>query len=216
MKNNLPKEVILIAETNFILDISFEQSRDCEQLLKIMDEQGLKLIISECAFAEAEGSIGNIIRNRLTAINSALDALRQASRSAYHNIDDFIVKLQKYKNDVEKIEIESLHSKVNSLEDCATAIPFTPESMAKAEIRRLKNIAPFKQSDRMIYESILGFGKLNQQSGIKMLFLTRDKEDFDFDFIREELNSLNIEIFFSAGECIKRIMELNDIKQEDA
>jgi hypothetical protein len=41
-----------------------------------------------------------------------------------------------------------------------------------------------------------------------MLFLTRDKNDFDFTFIREELASLNIELFFSAGDCIKRFMEL--------
>ncbi|MEK7396952.1 MAG: hypothetical protein AAB116_08455 [Candidatus Poribacteria bacterium] len=62
----------------------------------------------------------------------------------------------------------------------------------------------------MIYESILEFAGLNQQSGIKMLFLTRDRSDFDFLHIKEELSSFNIEIFFSAGECIKRIVELTD------
>jgi hypothetical protein len=210
VKSNIPKEAILIAETNFILDISFEQSKDCERLLNIIDKQGVKLTIPECAFAEAEGSIGNTIRNRIKAIDSALDALRQASRSAYHDIDDIIARLEKFKNDAKKMEIESLHLKMRFLEDSAIVITFTPESMARSEIRRLKNIAPFKASDRMIYESILEFAKLNQRSGNKKFFLTRDKEDFNFDFIREELASLNIEIFFSAGECIKRIVELTD------
>lgn len=101
------------------------------------------------------------------------------------------------------------------MEKNSTLIPFTPELMVKAELRRLKDVAPFKQTDRVIYESILEFAKLNKDSNIQMLFLTRDKNDFDFAFIREELGSLNIDLFFSAGECIKRIMELKDIKQED-
>jgi hypothetical protein len=88
--------------------------------------------------------------------------------------------------------------------------------MVKSELRGLKKIAPFKQTDRIIYESILEFAKSNQNLNIQMLFLTRDKNDFDFTFIREELASVNIELFFSAGDCIKRFMELNDIKQEDA
>ncbi|HIE28857.1 TPA: hypothetical protein EYP66_16400 [Candidatus Poribacteria bacterium] len=48
----------------------------------------------------------------------------------------------------------------------------------------------------------------NQAPDLKMLFLTRDKTDFDFPYIRSELAFLSIELFFSAGECIRRIREL--------
>jgi len=73
----------------------------------------------------------------------------------------------------------------------------------------LKLVAPFKQTDRKIYESILIFARANQNPSLKMLFLTRDKSDFDFPYIREELVSTGVELFLSAGECIKRIREIN-------
>jgi ABC-type branched-subunit amino acid transport system substrate-binding protein len=106
-----------------------------------------------------------------------------------------------------QIEHNSAIEKKNSLAETSYTITFSPESMARAEIRRLKNIAPFKPSDRIIYESILEYARWTSSRN-KMLFLTRDKNDFDFPFIREELAFLNIEIFFSAGDCIKRFMEL--------
>jgi hypothetical protein len=41
-----------------------------------------------------------------------------------------------------------------------------------------------------------------------MLFLTFDKEDFNVPSVRDELAVVNIELFFSAGECVRRIREL--------
>lgn len=41
-----------------------------------------------------------------------------------------------------------------------------------------------------------------------MLFLTRDQNDFNYPYIHEELSSLSVELFFSAGECIRRIRDL--------
>jgi hypothetical protein len=101
---------------------------------------------------------------------------------------------------------------MRELEEIASIIPFTSEAMAKAELRELRQIAPFKQTDRKIYESILIFVRANQSPNVKMLFLTRDKNDFDFPYIRDELASMDVELFFSAGECIRRIRELLDIK----
>jgi hypothetical protein len=203
-------KIILIAETNFVIDIALEQSEECKRLIDFLHKHNVDLFIPEYAFAEADGTIYNIIRERSRAINSALNALRQASRSTYHSLDEFIVKLQQYEDSMKQTEHNSAIEKKNSLAETSYTITFSPESMARSEIRRLKNIAPFKPSDRAIYESILEFAGRTRQQDNKMLFLTRDKEDFNFDFIREELASLNIEIFFSAGECIRRIMELTD------
>jgi hypothetical protein len=209
-KNLLSKNLVLIVETNFILDIAFEKSDECGRLLDSIRRNNIKLVIPEYAFAEADGSILDKLGNRLNTIDSALVVLKQASRSAYNALDSSIDQLEQYKNEIEQTELHLVQGKKRELEENSTLIPLTPESMIKAELRGLKKTPPYKQSDRVIYESILEFGKLNYQSGIKILFLTRDKEDFNFDFIKEELNSLNIEIFFSAGECIKRIMELSD------
>jgi len=215
-KSFLKKNLVLIAETNFVLDIAFEQSEECSRLLDFIRNNGVSLVIPEYALAEAEGSISTKLQNRMNAIDLALIALKQASRSTYNTLDNFIVQLEQYKNEIEQTEFNSVLERKRELEKNSTLIPFTPESMVKAELRRLKDVAPFKQTDRIIYESILEFAKLNKDSNIKMIFLTRDTNDFDFPLITEELASVNIDLLFSAGECIKRIMELNDIKQEDA
>jgi len=125
-KNSRKVDILLLTETNFILDITFEQSQQCEQLLFLAREHEIQVVIPEYSFAEAEGNIGNTIQKRLSAIDSA----------------------------------------------------------------------------------ILQFARENQAPDLKMLFLTRDKTDFDFPYIRMELASLSVELFFSAGECIRRIREL--------
>ena len=81
-KSFLKKNLVLIAETNFVLDIAFEQSDECSRLLDFIRKKNIKLVIPEYAFAEADGSILDKLRNRLDAIDSALAVLKQASRSA--------------------------------------------------------------------------------------------------------------------------------------
>ena len=103
-KSFLKKNLVLIAETNFVLDIAFEQSEECSRLLDFIRNNGISLVIPEYALAEAEGSILTKIENRLNAIDSALNALKQASRSIYSDLDDFINKLEKYKNGIEQKE----------------------------------------------------------------------------------------------------------------
>ena len=116
--------------------------------------------------------------------------------------------MQQYKENTERLELPALHSKMKEVEEIASIIPFTSETMARSELRKLRQIAPFKETDRRIYESILIFVRENQSPNMKMLFLTRDENDFDFPYIREELASMDVELFFSAGRCIGRIREL--------
>ena len=52
-------DVLLLTETNFILDITFEQSQQCERLFSLALNSGIPVVIPEYSFAEAEGNIGN-------------------------------------------------------------------------------------------------------------------------------------------------------------
>ncbi|MBM3237417.1 hypothetical protein FJZ31_14095 [Candidatus Poribacteria bacterium] len=60
-KNSRKVDVFILTETNFILDITFEQSQQCEQLLFLAREQEVQVVIPEYSFAEAEGNIRNTI-----------------------------------------------------------------------------------------------------------------------------------------------------------
>jgi hypothetical protein len=110
-KSDSKKSIALIAETNFVLDIAFEQSDECSRLLDFIHKNNISLVIPEYAFAEAEGSILDKLRNRLAAIDLALTALRQASRSAYSTLADFIIQLEQYKNEIEQTEFNSVQER---------------------------------------------------------------------------------------------------------
>ncbi len=207
-KNSKKADVLLLTETNLILDITFEQSQQCERLLFLASEQNIQVVIPEYSFAEAEGNIGNTIQKRLSAIDSAISALRQSARSAYQDLAMLINQLQQFKAHSEAEELPVLHTRMEELEESVSVIPFSAEVAARAELRGLRQLAPFKQTDQKIYESILQFARENQSPDLRMLFLTRDKADFDFPYIQNELASLSVEFFFSAGECIRRIREL--------
>ena len=209
MKNNPDKmEIILITETNFILDIAFEQSEQAEQLLTLILQQNIVLVIPEYAFAEAEGNIKSTIRKRNAIVEQTIAVLRQADRSAYQDLDELITRLQKFQESSQIQEFPFLHSKIKSLSENSFIIPFTADISVKAELRDLKYLAPQKSADRRIFESVLFFAQTNSDSDFVMLFLTFDKEDFNVPSIRDELAAVNVELFFSAGECIKRIKEL--------
>lgn len=201
-------EVLLLTETNFILDITFEQSEQCERLFSLALNSGVPVVIPEYSFAEAEGNIGNTIKKRLSAIDSAISVLKQSSRSAYQDVEALIDQLRQFKESSEAEELPALHARMEEIFESVGIIPFSAEIAARAELRGLKQLAPRKQSDQKIYESILQFARENQAPDLKMFFLTRDETDFDFPYIREELASLSVELFFSAGECIRRVREL--------
>lgn len=201
-------DILLLTETNFILDITFEQAPQCERLLALALEQGVSVVIPEYSFAEAEGNIGNTIQNRFVAIDAAITALKQSERSKYQDVTTLIKQLEEFKVSTEAEERPNLHIRIKEIEEIVSIIPFTPEIATCAELRSLRQIPPFKSSDQRIYESILYFAKENQAQDLTMLFLTRDRNDFDYPYIYEELSSFSVELFFSAGECIKRMREL--------
>jgi hypothetical protein len=169
------------------LDITFEQSQQCERLLFLASEQGIQVVIPEYSFAEAEGNIGNTIQKRLSAIDSVISVLRQSARSAYQDVETLINQLQHFRARSEEEELPALHARIREFEESVSIIPYSAEIAARAELRGLRQIAPFKQADRKIYESILQFARENQAPDLNMLFLTRDETDFDFPYIRREL-----------------------------
>ena len=209
MKNNPNRmEILLITETNFILDIAFEQSEQAERLLTLIQQQNILLVIPEYAFAEAEGNIKNTIQKRIAIVEETIAVLRQADRSTYHDLDELITRLRQFQESSQMQEFPFLHSKMKTLSENAFIIPFTAEISARAELRDLRRPAPQKPTDRRILESVLSFAQTNRSSDLIMLFLTFDKEDFDVFSIRDELAAVDVELFFSAGECVKRIREL--------
>ena len=200
--------MLLLSETNFILDITFEQSPECARLVTMTEEQGIDMVIPEYSFAEAEGNITNTLQKRCLTIDAMVGVLRQSARSRYQKVSGLISELEQWKTYSLGEELAALHARMDALENIVRVIPFSGDIAAQAELRGLRQLAPGKASDRNVYESLLHFARLNQSPDAAMLFLTRDKSDFDFSYIREELAALSVELLFSAGDGIRRIREI--------
>ena len=201
------KSLIVIAETNFILDIVFEQSEQADRLFTLALGHAIPIVAPEYSFAEARGNLVHTIEGRVTIIDSMTRVLRQSARSAYQqNLEDLMTALEQFREWSITVEMETSQLRIDTLKEQIVQIPFNNEIATRAELRELNRYPPEKPTDKRVYESILMFARENP--GIQMLFLTTDRSDFDLNFIREELAENGIEIFFYSGDCIRRIREI--------
>ena len=88
------------------------------------------------------------------------------------------------------------------------------EIQARARLRTVARKPPFAENDCIIYESILWFVEQNQHVDLTMLFLTRNRRDFDYPAIHQELGDFGIELFFEPGDCVRSVRELLEPSQE--
>jgi hypothetical protein len=206
--NSNHQNIFLLTETNFILDLSFQQAPDCERLFLLAQEHDIELVIPEYSFAEAEGNLTTTLRKRCATLEAAISVLRQADRSAYQDLARLIQELEQVKVQAFTQEQPILHARIQYLTKSASVIPFSAEIGVQAELRGLRRLAPWKPTDRNVYESMLHFVRENQSSEVRMLFLTRDRADFDVPSLHDELAALSVELLFSAGDGIRRIREI--------
>ena len=118
MNGNVKKKtVFLLSETNFILDLTFEQSPECERLFLLTREYKIPVVIPEYSFAEAEGNIAKTLQHRLIGIETAISILKQSARSAYHDVAALITQLHDFKarSELTDFDFPSLHDELAAL-----------------------------------------------------------------------------------------------------
>ena len=143
-----------------------------------------------------------------------ISQVHQAERSSYQHLGGLTTELRQFREQSKRGEPPHLHRRLDNLKGVTDIIPYLPEHATQAELRALKQLAPFKEPDRKIYESILWFLRQNQPPPLPTLFLTRDKNDFDFSYIHDELAQLGTELLFSAGDCVRHLRDLGRLDTE--
>ncbi len=88
-----------------------------------------------------------------------LGVLRQSARSRYQDVTSLIKQLEQFKVYSATQEPLELHGRMKDVEEIANIIPLSAEIAVRAELRGLRRRAPFKASDRNIYESLLHFAQ---------------------------------------------------------
>ncbi len=90
-------DILLLTETNFVLDIVFEQSQQCERLLSFAQEQAIPIILPEYCMAEAEGNIAKTVQRRMSTLNETISVVKQSARSAYQDVTTLLNQLEDFK-----------------------------------------------------------------------------------------------------------------------
>lgn len=126
---------------------------------------------------------------------------REYSSNATKNLNALLNLIDKEKEFVDEA--------IKSLKKLCLMIPHTPEIYLNAKLRDLSSKPPFKFNDCQIYSSVLDFASKSKDDQ-KIIFLTKDRDDFDYLEIHEELEALDVKLMFSSGNLVKEVMRLID------
>ena len=200
---------MVFAETNWIFDGVFKRDVNAEYMFELAQQDRIVMSIPRFAFAESRGQSEVVIQRRIDNIQLALASLRELRRSRHRaeEANQLITSLQEMINQL-KQELSIMQNLTEDIKLICDIIPYDMEIQARARLRVIERQPPFAENDSVIYESILWFAEQNQEIDLTMLFLTRNRRDFDYPHIYHELEELGIELFFETGECVRRLREL--------
>jgi hypothetical protein len=215
MSKKSQKSPTVFAETNFIFDCIFNRDVNAQYLLDLATQDRIEMCIPRFALAESKGQSEVIIQRRIDNLQIAIDNLRELRRSRHRveEMNQLIDNLQGVINQLRQ-EIGIAKTSIDLIESTCEIIPYNMEIQARARLRVIGRQPPFAENDCVIYESILWFAEQNQALDLPMLFLTRNRRDFDYPSIHQELSELGIELFFEPGECVRRVRQLLELRQE--
>jgi len=176
--------VIVYVETNFLLEIAFQQEsyESCEEILRLANSGSISLILPACSVAEAYVGWHGINQRRRKFQAELQNHLRELSRSAsYRGVGD------EYKNVMDALVAGREESRnrlvaaIASIETDGATIPVTAPMFAMVALdEAAHSLSP---QDGIVLASVKSHAKKN--AGPKC-FVTKDK-DFNTPAIRQEL-----------------------------
>jgi len=192
---------MLIAESNYALDVCLTRHHDCLYLFRLALDGEIELVVPDYALAEVEAKLKTLELERIEAI--------QAARSVLRTLPPDVERERIFAETLEVVQrmFVGAHSLLDDLQRIATRIPFTGEILAGARLRKARRAPPKDVKDLEIYESILAFARLNQDAEVVLIFLERDVAHFDVPEVKAELAAVGVKIYFSAGEAVRRVRD---------
>ncbi len=202
-------KVLVIAETNWIEDIALAQDLRSAYLLELRDKGEIDIAIPAYSLHEADGSLDRKITKRIEKIDNFLHFLSKVAQSKPHENLCSIVKdgLKELKSKSLE-EREAIKRVLNKIKMSIDVIPYTMTVALNADLRSESSIAPFKEADCRIYESVLEYIRDKGYDYDLKVFYTADREDFDNEMIYAELEEIDVKLYFDAGEVVERVYEV--------
>lgn len=193
--------MILYVETNFVLELAFEQEGhgDCQAILDLAKvEGGLELALPAFCIGEAYERQIRRQRDREELHRRLMDELGELSRSpSYARRLKEIREVTALLAESGQEELQSLELVLDELYDAATIVPL--DKAVAREAHRQQSSRGLSPQDALVYTSILshlrGTGAADSPEEPHSCFVTRDT-DFTDDDVRADLESLGCKILF--------------------
>jgi len=200
--------ILLIAETNWVVDIVLQQNITTAYLLSLSDNPDIDIFVPEFSFYEADGTIRGKLNNQVSELEHISGILNKISQTQkYLNFCNEVKKgIKGVREDISN-DLKIFRAKLDEVRKLIDVLPYSKDILIKARLRHVSSKPPFKLSDCEIYESVLDFLKERGRDYDKLIFYTADKEDFDHEEIHHELKDLNCELHFNSGEVVQRVRE---------
>jgi predicted nucleic acid-binding protein len=192
--------VNIYVETNFVLELTFEQEQcaSCEQILQLCEAGQAKLIVPAYSLAEPHEKLSRQARRR-RELQQLLDAeLRQLSRTASY------VSRIKSIQDIATLIVQSNEEERHRFIQCRERLLNIGEIVALnanilIEAASYETTYDLTPQDALVYASVIGHLRHDQPQ--QACFLNRNSKDFDSPDIIDELRQFNCRMIprFDSG-----------------
>ncbi|MFB2981009.1 PIN domain-containing protein [Microseira sp. BLCC-F43] len=190
----------IYVETNFVLELTFEQEQcaSCEQILQLCEAGQAKLIVPAYSLAEPHEKLSRQARRR-RELQQLLDAeLRQLSRTASY------VSRIKSIQDIATLIVQSNEEERHRFIQCRERLLNIGEIVALnanilIEAASYETTYDLTPQDALVYASVIGHLRHDQPQ--QACFLNRNSKDFDSPDIIDELRQFNCRMIprFDSG-----------------
>ncbi|MFQ6061628.1 MAG: PIN domain-containing protein, partial [Methanosarcinales archaeon] len=149
-------DILLIAETNFLADLGYQQDKGAEYLLKCALNSKIYIAIPEVSFYEIYGVIYKKGKYRLELANNLRKESNQLSRSAlYTELSEKMKRIAESLENTYYIDLERFDDAINTLKSICTIIPYTESMHKNAYLITLDKRYDLEDPDASIYGSFL-------------------------------------------------------------
>ncbi len=135
------KKVILLAETNYLLDVVLERHGDCAYLFELAANKEIMLAIPECAFCEATAKLRLISAQYVGWFEQAKLALKGVRGSALPPAKEIQIRAALDEAvQATQAMVQAGHALLIRTQFVADEIPLTPEILVASHLRRISRL----------------------------------------------------------------------------
>ena len=201
-------KIVIVAESGFLKDICLNQSSDSDYVYRQTNSDLITLAIPEYAFVESDGTLQQHYQRQKYRLQETANLANELGRS--QNLQSLATQLKQLVAELQsRIDAGATLVKVvlDEIRSNCLMIPTNFEIFHRARLRTLSATPPPDEIDCQIFESVLSFIREHQQDDALRLFLTHDRNHFDYPEIHQEIEATGAIIVFSSSECLRVIRE---------